>query len=112
MSKQKRIGAFKENLDSSVGQELYSRMKKEELCRVQKCNHVSETVTEFIYELVSETNPPRTCVYAWLVDAKHTDGDYRYGEGPHYCGLGKKVSWRYLSSSDQCLVTVGFSGPW
>ncbi len=112
MSEEKRVEGFKQDLDYDIGKELYSTKSKAEICSIQECNPISETLTEYVYQQTSSTNPSRKCVYAWTVDSSQSQGDYQYGTGLLYLGLGKKIKWRYLSSPDQCLMTIGFSGPW
>ena len=51
MSKERRINDFKNQMDYQIGKELYSKKDKGQLCKVQECNYLSETVTEYIYKL-------------------------------------------------------------
>jgi len=112
MSTEERIEGFKRQLDYEIGREFYSLKTRDQICKRQKCNHISDVVTEYIFVQLSETNPPRKCEYAWLVDLSQSKGNYQYKNGPLHLGLGKKIEWRYISNPDQCLETIGFSGPW
>ncbi len=109
MSKEERIKGFRENRNYEIGKQFYSKLTKEELCKIQKCNYVSKTITEYVFEWESNTNPPRKCVYLWIVDASQSEKDVPHWRG---VGLGKKIKWRYVSEQDKCLTGINFAGPW
>jgi hypothetical protein len=87
-------------------------VQKAEWCKVHQCSEVGDSVTEYIEESVSKDVPSRKCVISWRVDAKQSTGNYQYGKGPVYYGLGKRLSWCYVSVPEDCLTTIGFRGPW
>lgn len=95
-----------------LGKEFYTPIQKAEWCKVNQCWEIGDSVTEYVEELVSKDYPTRKCVIAWQVDAKQSGGNYQYGTGPVFYGLGKRLSWRYVSKPEDCLTTLGFWGPW
>jgi len=111
LSEEKRIQGYKQRLDYEIGKEFYSTMDKSEICSKQECIYISETVTEYIYEWEENTNPPRKCIFAWLVDESQSKGPNPYGN-KHLLSLGRKIKWRYISNPDQCLDGINFLGPW
>jgi hypothetical protein len=105
MSKEKRIATFKRDLDFQIGMEFHAPMQKEDWCKTHQCAEISESVTEYIEELVSKDVPSKKCVIAWHVDAKQSKGNYHYSSGQVPYGLGRRLSWRYVSEPGDCLST-------
>ncbi|ADN78329.1 hypothetical protein [Geobacter sulfurreducens] len=87
MSKEKRVESFKRDMDFRRGKEFYVSMPKTEWCKTNQCSKINDSITEYIED------PDRVltgkCVVAWRVDEKQSTGNYQYGAGPVYYGLGR-----------------------
>jgi len=112
MSKEKQIESFKREQDFRLGKEFYTPMPESEWCKTNQCLKVEDSIMEYIEGPIRKDGSPGECVVAWRVDAKQSKGNYQYGTGPEYYGLGKRLSWRYISKPEDCLTTINFWGPW
>lgn len=112
MSQEERIESFKRYLDFQLGKEFNTPVQKAEWCKTHRCLEISDSVTEYIEEFINKKAPSRKCVVAWKVDSKQSGGNYQYGKGPLFYGLGKRLSWRYVSRPEDCLTTISFWGPY
>lgn len=112
MSKEKRIASFKSEQDFQLGKEFYTPVPETEWCKTNQCLKIDDSIVEYIEGAVRKEVSSRNCVIAWQVDAKQSSGNYQYGAGPVYYGLGKRLSWRYISNPEDCLTTINYWGPW
>jgi hypothetical protein len=110
MSKERRMESFKHEQDFQLGKEFYISVPESEWCKTNLCSKVSDTVMEYT-EDPARKNEPGKCVIAWQVDTKQSTGNYQYGKGPVYYGLGKRMNWRYVSQPENCQTTLNFWGP-
>lgn len=95
-----------------LGKEFYTPVPKSEWCKTNQCSKVDDSIIEYIEEPVRKDVSSRNCVIAWRVDTKQSTGNYQYGTGSVYYGLGKRLSWRYVSEPENCLTRINFWGPY
>jgi len=109
MSKEKRMESFKREQNLYLGREFYSEVPESAWCKNNECLKLEDSTMEYIEGPFRKLNE---CIVAWRVDPKQSTGNYQYRSGPVYYGLGKRLSWRYISRPEDCLTTLRFWGPW
>lgn len=112
MSKERRIDSFKRDQDIQLGKEFYTPVPESEWCKTNQCLKVDDSIMEYVEGPIRKDDASGKCVIAWRVDTRQGTGNYQYGTGPVYYGLGKRLGWRYVSTPEDCLTTINFWGPW